>query len=125
VFDQDSPHNVGSIIRLAEENRSLFSKEALAAQARQRSPNADEWLPDYLTRVYVPTTEDFRRLRRLVKQQRAVYGAKVRDMRRKHFPHTEVIDEAELSAIFARASCFVQVNRLRIGSSWTASMMPS
>lgn len=103
VFDNNSKHNVGRLIRLAEQNGHLFSKAALAARKRRMSNNADEWLPTYLSRVHVPTTTDFRRLRQFVKRHRAIFESQLKEIRHKHVAHTEVIDKAEISAIFAKA----------------------
>ena len=58
IFDQKSPHNIDRLLKLAQENREIFSKKALANRKRKASPNADEWLPEYLETSYEPTIKD-------------------------------------------------------------------
>lgn len=103
IFDQKSRYNVDRVLGLAQQNKHLFSKEALAARKRKGSSTADEWLPDYLARVRPPTDKDFRRLRQLIKKHRATYEAQVRDIRHRHYAHTEVIDQGEVAAMFEKA----------------------
>src|SRR5580704_13377602 len=46
-----NPHNIDWLFQIVRETRAaVFSKEALEARKRQGSPNADEWISDYMTR---------------------------------------------------------------------------
>lgn len=102
IFDQQSEHNVDKVIKSAQRNSVIFSKEALEARKREGSPNADEWIHDYMKDVYVPTPDDFRRLRRCIKQYRSIYEKAYRDIRHKVFAHNGCTDRNEVSALFAR-----------------------
>lgn len=51
VFDQQSKHNVDRLLKIAQSNMAIFSKEALAGRKRRGSANADEWLDEYLRDV--------------------------------------------------------------------------
>jgi hypothetical protein len=64
IFDQKSTHNIDMLLKSAQDNIGIFSKEALADRKRRGSDNADEWIDDYLKNVYVPTAKDFRELRK-------------------------------------------------------------
>ena len=41
VFDQKSKHNVDRLLKIAQSNMAIFSKEALAGRKRNGSNNAD------------------------------------------------------------------------------------
>jgi hypothetical protein len=103
IFDQDSStHSIDRLLRIARSNLTIFSKEALAERKRSTSPNADEWLTEYLRRVYVPTANDFRRLRRHVAARRNVYENNYRPLRHKVFAHKQLLDAPEIKALFAK-----------------------
>lgn len=102
IFDQDSKHNVGSLLRIAQDNAEIFSKEFLADRKRRDSPNADEWLEEYLRESHVPTKEDFRELRKQVKEYRKIYETSYRDIRSKIYAHKEIVDLADVQALFSK-----------------------
>ena len=81
IFDQNSKHNVDSVLRIAQQNPDIFSKQALAKRKHAASANAAEWIDDYLKTAYVPSPDDFRRLRAHVANRRRIYDAKYRDIR--------------------------------------------
>lgn len=104
VFDNKSPHNPHRLIRLCQESRDIFSKEALAARKRKGSENADEWLQEYLSHVYVPRTEDFRRLRKKITEYQKRYENVAKDIRNKVFAHKEVTDRMQVAGLFSKLS---------------------
>src|SRR5208282_2601524 len=63
VFDQTSRHNVDVLIRKAQQHPEIFSKTALARRKQGTNPTPPEWLDNFLSNVYEPTPQDFRRLR--------------------------------------------------------------
>jgi hypothetical protein len=63
IFDQRSRHNVDKLLWVAQDQSVIFSAEALEARKRKDSANAEEWIYEYMKDVYVPTADDFRRLR--------------------------------------------------------------
>jgi hypothetical protein len=82
VFDPDPKNfSVTRLLTAAHSNIGIFSKSALAERKRKQSPDADEWLPDYLKTVYEPTNEDFRRLKGHVQVRRKTYEDKYRPLR--------------------------------------------
>lgn len=104
VFDQKSKHNVDRLLRIAQSNMDIFSKVALAGRKRQASANADEWLDDYLRDVYVPSADDFRRLRGYVAKRRRVYEDKYRGLRHLFFAHKEVSAKEDVQALFDKTN---------------------
>jgi hypothetical protein len=58
-----NPHNIDFLFQVVRETRgAVFSKAALEARKRQGSPNAHEWIGDYMKGVYVPKPADVNRL---------------------------------------------------------------
>lgn len=118
VFDQTSKHNIDVLLKVAENNISIFSKSALAVRKKRESTNAHEWLDDYLKRSYEPTARDFRELRRKMKGYRRIYEANYRDIRRKVYAHKEVTESADVQKLFSKTNIrelqrvFVFVNAL-------------
>jgi hypothetical protein len=104
VFDQNSKHNVDRLLKMGQSNMPIFSKTALAERKQRSSANADEWLAKYLLDVYVPTANDFRRLRRYVAKKRIIYEQNYRAVRHQFFAHREVSQQAEIQALFAKTN---------------------
>ena len=118
IFDQNSMHNIDRLIKIAQDNKDIFSKKALSKRKKKDSPNADEWIDDYLKSVYEPTAKDFRELRKKVKKFRKIYESNYRDIRHKIYAHKEVTDAEEIQKLFSKTNIrelqrvFVFVNAL-------------
>lgn len=104
IFDQSSPHNIGILLALAQDNPSIFSKAALKRRKLASAPNAFSWIVGYMDTAYVPKPGDFRRLRGYVSKHRKTYLAKYQDLRHKVFAHREITDATQISALFARTN---------------------
>jgi hypothetical protein len=104
VFDQKSTHNVDRVLRMAQDNPQIFTRTALGARKQGTNPAPPEWLPQYLREAYVPTVDDFRRLRAYVRKNRAVYDAKYRPLRHRFFAHKEVSERSAVDALFAQTN---------------------
>ena len=105
LFDPDPKnHSVTKLLAAAHSNLAMFSKDALAERKRKQSPNADQWLPDYLNSVYEPSNDDFRRLKRHVAERRRTYEDKYRPLRHKVFAHRGVASKSEVSDLFAKTN---------------------
>jgi hypothetical protein len=103
IFDQSSPHSVDTVLRLAQQNLKIFSKEALGLRKQAASSNASEWLEDYLKTAYEPTIGDFRCLRAHVAKRRKIYEAKYRAIRHKFYAH-KCLEGAEVDALFSKTN---------------------
>ena len=103
IFDLDSDtHNVSRLLKIAQDNRGIFSKDALAERKRRGSANADEWLDDYLRNVYVPKDDDFRRLRRYLAARRKIYEDSYQKLRGKVVAHRVRIDKFDGNALVGK-----------------------
>jgi hypothetical protein len=105
LFDPDTNnHSITRLLSKAHSNLGMFSKESLAERKRKQSENADEWLPEYLNTVYVPTSDDFRRLKRHLAQRRKIYEANYKPLRHKVFAHRGVSSQAEVADLYAKTN---------------------
>jgi hypothetical protein len=102
IFDQKSKYNINSLLRFAQENKTIFSKDALAERKRKDSLNADEWLEDYLKRSYEPMADDFRRLKGYVGKYRKIYMANYQKIRHKLYAHKEWSDVVSIKKQFRK-----------------------
>jgi hypothetical protein len=104
VFDpKPEHHSVTRLLSIAHGNLDIFSKEALADRKRELSANADEWIAEYLRDVYVPTGDEFRRLKRYVATRRRAYEKNYRPLRHKVFAHN-ASERADVAALFAKTN---------------------
>ena len=78
VFQTDTPHNAASVMREAGQI-DIFFKQALRSRKCEQSPNAAEWIDDYMAHAYEPTHDDIRRLR---KEERVGAGSMRRTISR-------------------------------------------
>ncbi|MDO8445919.1 MAG: hypothetical protein Q7T53_07460 [Deltaproteobacteria bacterium] len=104
VFDQQSNHNVDRLLKVAHESLEIFSTEALERRKRAGSTNADEWIDDYMRTAYVPTPDDFRRLRGYVRKYRKVYETGYRDIRHKIYAHKQLSKAEDVQALYAKTN---------------------
>ncbi|MGI8427393.1 MAG: hypothetical protein ACR2M4_12565 [Actinomycetota bacterium] len=124
VFDQEQDtHNIDRVLRIAQRNPLIFSLEALAERKRRASPNAHEWLDEYLQGAYVPTADDFRRLRKHVAARRKVYTECFRPLRHKVFAHKQIFKQNEAHALFANAKIKEPPTASRLPASATRGTM--
>jgi hypothetical protein len=91
IFDQNSAHNIDSLMALASKDLSSFSKPALAKRKEKAGLTKGE-AAAYVSDAFEPTTGDFRTLRKEIKAQRVIYEARYRDIRDKVFVHNEIFD---------------------------------
>jgi hypothetical protein len=103
VFDQDTPHNVDVLLRLAQSRPTMFSRSALATRKHDSNQPKPDWLNDYVAQAYEPTPEDFRRLRAHVGKVRRIYEARYRALRHV-FAHRIADGPDEVAPIIAKAN---------------------
>lgn len=101
AYDHTTQHNLCALLNLFSENLEIFSKPALAERKRAASPNADEWLPDYLRNVHVPTAADAKRLKARAKMHQGIYNKKYRPLRSKVFAHRVLGTQKEVVKLFS------------------------
>jgi HEPN superfamily AbiU2-like protein len=99
IFSQDSEHNLDALLKLAETNREIFSRESLATR---KSSITGLDVKAYVSDAHIPTHEDFRGFRREVKEWRRIYEANYREVRNQIFAHAEVSQPEEIHNLFAK-----------------------
>ena len=104
IFDSDSDHNLGKLLRITQDHPEIFSKAALGRRKQGSNPEPPTWLASYLEDAYQPKTRDFRRIRAHVRKRRRIYEAKYRDIRHRWFAHKAVSDQAEIAALFGKTN---------------------
>ena len=104
IFDNDSNHNLGKLLRITQAHPEIFSKAALGRRKQGDSSEPPAWLPEYLRDSYEPTTRDFRRIRAHARKRRKIYEKNYRDIRHKWFAHKVVSEQTEIRALFSNAS---------------------
>lgn len=104
IFDQKSQHNIDKLLKLAQSNRSMFSRSALARRKQGSETNPPSWLGEYMRDIREPRVGEFRKLRAEVKKHRAIYEASYRDIRNKVFAHKAISHESEVHALFAKTN---------------------
>ena len=98
-----NPHNIDSFLQVLREcYAEVFAPAALEARKRQGSANAEEWLPDYMKRIHVPTIEDVNQLHELMKPHRKTYETQWAQIRNQHVAHTGVVDPDERWEMFQK-----------------------
>ncbi len=103
IFDQNSPHNLDRLLRIAQDNPRIFSKVALGRRRQGNNPEPPPWLAEFLRDAYEPTPKDFRRIRAHVRKWRRIYESKYRDLRHKVFAH-KVADHDQTAALFGKVN---------------------
>jgi hypothetical protein len=103
IFDQNSAHNIDSLMALASKDLSVFSKPALAKRKEKAGLKTDE-ATAYVSDAFEPTASDLRALRKEIKAQRVIYEARYRDIRDKVFAHNEVFDLDVANQLLANTS---------------------
>jgi hypothetical protein len=104
IFDNDSNHNLGKLLRITQNHKEIFSKAALARRKQGSSPEPPTWISEYLQDSYEPTARDFRRIRAHVRKRREIYEKNYRDIRHKWFAHKAVSEQTEIRALFSNAN---------------------
>jgi hypothetical protein len=104
VFDKDSRHNINRLLRIAQDNPSIFSKAALGRRRQGSDAERPAWLDEFLRNAYEAKPADFRRIRAHVKKRRRIWETNYSDVRHKVFAHKAISDEEEVAALFAKTN---------------------
>lgn len=102
IFDKNpKSHSIDRLLREAIKNPAIFSKASLARRKHRQSPGA-KWIRSHVSSAYIPTSADFRRLRRFVQAKRKIYGAAYGRIRHKVFAHNASGSSQKTDALFAK-----------------------
>jgi hypothetical protein len=99
-FGADS-YNLDALLKLAETDREVFSREALAAR---KSSITGLDVQAYVSDAHIPTREEFRGFRREVKEWRRIYEANYREVRNQIFAHAQVSQPEDVHYLFAKTN---------------------
>ena len=103
IFDQDSAHNLNRLVRIAQDNREIFSKASLGRRTQGNDREPPPWLGEFLRDAYEPTPKDFRRIRAHIDRRRRIYESSYRNLRNEVFAH-KMADPAETEVLFGRTN---------------------
>jgi len=104
LFDQDKKsHGLHKLLRIAIQERHIFSKAELAKRKAKESPGAS-WINAYAAAAYVPTLEDLRKLQRYVAKKRSLYTRAYAPIRNKVFAHNGLGSLQKVDALFSRTN---------------------
>lgn len=101
AYDHTTQHNLCALLNLFGKNLEIFSKTALAERKRAASSNADEWLPDYLRNIHVPTAADAKRLKARAQMYQEIYNERYRPLRNKVFAHRVLSAQKEVVKLYS------------------------
>jgi len=101
IFSQDSEHNINALLKLAETDQHIFSRELLAAR---KSSIQGLDVQAYVSDAHFSTPEDFRRFRREVRDWRRIYEANYREVRNEIFAHADVSQPEDVHDLFAKTN---------------------
>jgi HEPN superfamily AbiU2-like protein len=104
VFETDTPHNLGTFMRVVKQNRAAFSRHALRNRKAGFFSNNQTALDSYVKEAKIPSRSDFRRVANFVKAHRRSYLLKYRDLRDKVFAHTLVVSSNEITKLFSKTN---------------------
>lgn len=103
IFDNDSKHNIHTLFKLVQNNKSLFSKESFEERWQssqdRKSDGLAGYLSEYMKKFYEPTDEDFRELRKFIAIQNQKYEDIYRPIRH-HFGHKNYSTNEEVEVLF-------------------------
>jgi len=102
IFNHRSRHRLDSLLKVAEENVEIFSKEALRQRKRGNHKKDPDWLDEYMERVYEPTKEDLIRIRSQAEEYKRLYEANYAGLRNKVYAHMIVSDPEETQLLVSK-----------------------
>lgn len=76
IFDPDpEKHTIHKLLKIVENNKNLFTKESFKERWLKNDDKVkiNDWLPQYLKTVYVPTVGDFREFKKFIAIQKKTY----------------------------------------------------
>lgn len=104
IFDKNpKTHNVVRLLHIAQSNIVIFSAKALETRKKKGDANAHEWIDEYMQDIFVPTAQDFLRLRKYVDKYRAVSGT-YSIIRHNVFGHKQRLSENYIQKLYSQTN---------------------
>jgi hypothetical protein len=102
IFDQNSKHNIDSLMSVVSKDISTFSMTALAAR-KQAAALTEAEAATYVVGKHALNAGDLRNLRKQIASWRRVYEARYRDIRHRVFAHKALANLSEVNELLAKA----------------------
>jgi hypothetical protein len=103
IFDQDSKHNINTLMSAAYNDLTVFSMAALEARKKSSGLTQEE-AAEYVIGKHELSAKDVRGLRKQIAGWRRIYEQRYRDVRHKVFAHKALSDLVEVNALLAKTS---------------------
>jgi len=107
IFDNDSKHNIHVLFKLAQNNKSLFSRKSFEGRwknnADKKSDGLVNYMTEYMKKFYEPTDDDFRKLKKFIGKQQKIYEDIYRPIRH-HFGHKKYSTNEEVKVLFDKVN---------------------
>jgi len=104
IFNHRSRHNIDSLLRIAEANICIFTKQALGRRKQGNNQKQPEWLNGYLRDAHEPTNVDFRRIRAHAEKYKQLYEVRYAPLRNKVYAHAVASDPSEIQPLVAKTN---------------------
>lgn len=102
IFD-DGPdaHSIHKLMSFCVANPDLFSKKALSIRKTKNGQRPD-WLDEYLSKAFEPTTKDLRALKNSLSPFRKKFDKVYKDIRNQVVAHKILKEKEEISDLFSK-----------------------
>lgn len=102
IFD-DGPdaHSIHKLMSSCVANPELFSKKALSIR-KTKNGKRPEWLDEYLSKAFEPTTKDLRALKNSLSPFRKNFDKVYKDIRNKVVAHKILKENEKISDLFSK-----------------------
>ncbi len=109
IFDNNSKNSINTLFKFTQGNRDIFTKESFKNRWIKNSDRSkiDHWLPEYLKKVYVPTTNDLLEFGKFIDKQKEIYKEFYRPIRNQ-FGHKILNTNEDVKVLFDK----IKVNEL-------------
>src|ERR1041384_3906038 len=104
IFYHPSKNNIDSLLRVAEANKLIFSKQALRRRKQGSAKKEPEWLDAYMRDTHEPTKQDFMRIRAHVEKYKKLYESSYAGLRNKVYAHMVASDPSEIQTLVAKTN---------------------
>jgi hypothetical protein len=102
IFDDSSDaHSIHKLMSSCVANPELFSKKALSIR-KTMNGKRPEWLEEYLSKAFEPTTKDLRALKKSLSPFRNKFDLGYKDIRNQVVAHKILKEEKKISDLFSK-----------------------
>ncbi len=107
IFDNESKHNIHTLFKVVENNKSLFSKKSFKKRwvnnEDKKTDKMNSYLKKYMESFYEPTDDDFRKFKKFISKQQKIYENIYRPIRHQ-FGHKKYSTNEEVKILFDKVN---------------------